>query len=68
MGSSRKTRADAVRTGEFTYLAAGVESSLHGNGKVFMRRDSDGNDSPWVGADLERRRMPVRDARRRDGA
>ena len=68
MGLARKVRDDAACTGEFTYLAASVESSLHGNGKVFMRRDSDGNDSPWEGADLERRQVPVHDARRREGA
>ena len=68
MGLAREVQADAVRTGEFTYLAASVESSLYRNGKVFMRRDSDGNDSPWEGADLERRRMPVHDARGSAGA
>ncbi len=60
-------QTDAVRTGAFTYLAPSVESSLHGNGKVFMRRDSDGNDSPWEGTDLEERQMPVHDARGRAG-
>ena len=57
----------AALTGEFTYLAESVESSLHGNGKVFMRRDADGNDSPWYGTDLETRPMPVHDARRWTG-
>ncbi len=63
MGLAREAPTDAVRTGAFTYLAASVENSLYRNGKVFMRRDSDGNDSPWEGADLEKRRMPVHDAR-----
>ncbi len=63
MELARKVQADPVCTGEFTYLAPSVESSLYGNGKVFMRRDSDGNDSPWEGTDLEKRRMQVHDAR-----
>ena len=68
MELARKVQADAVRTGELTYLASSVESSLYGNGKVFMRRDSDGNDSPWEGTDLEKRQMAVRDARCLTGA
>ena len=57
------TQTNRVRTGEFTYLAASVETSLYRNGKVFTRRNSSGNDDPWIGADLEKRRMSVRDAR-----
>ena len=68
MNLATKSQIDAARTGEFTYLAPSVESSLYGNGKVFMRRDSDGNDSPWAGTDLEKRPMPVRDARFLSGA
>ncbi len=68
MNLARTVQADAVRTGAFTYLAASVESSLYGNGKVFMRRDSDGNDSPWEGTVLERQQIPVHDARRREGS
>ena len=67
MDMAVEARTDALRTGEFTYLALSVESSLHGNGKVFMRRDSDGNDSPWQGADLARLPMPVHDARALSG-
>ena len=52
-----------VRTGEFTYLSASTETSLHRNGKVFTRRDGSGNDGRWEGADLERCQMPVLDAR-----
>ena len=68
MNLATRAQTDAVRTGAFTYLATSVESSLYGNGKVFMRRDSDGNDSPWEGTDLEKRQMPVHDGRRREGA
>ena len=50
-------------TGEFTYLAPTVEASLHRNGKVFTRRDGSGNDNASVGADLQKCRMPVEDAR-----
>lgn len=53
----------AVRTGEFTYLAASTATSLYRNGKVFTRRDGSGNDSPWEGAVMEQCRMPVHDAR-----
>ena len=66
---AEELQTGAVRTGAFTYLAASVESSLYRTGKVFMRRDSNDNDndndndSPWEGAHLERRRMPVNDAR-----
>ena len=68
MNLAAEAHAATVRTGDFTYLASSVESSLYGNGKVFMRRDSDGNDSPWEGTDLEKRPMAVRDARRLSGA
>ena len=63
MDLASNAQTDAVLTGEFTYLAPSVEHSLYRNGKVFTRRDSSGNDSRWEGADLERRRMPVHDAR-----
>ena len=68
MNLATKSQTDAVRTGDFTYLASSVESSLYGNGKVFIRRDSDGNDSPWEGTHLEKRPTAVRDARRLTGA
>ncbi len=67
MGSIREVRSDAMRSGEFTYLAASVESSLYRNGKVFMHRDGDGNDSHWEGAEPVKRRMPVGDARNLTG-
>ena len=57
------TRSDAVRTGQFSYLAATVENSLFRNGKVFLHRDSHGNDSGITGLDTEERQMPVHDAR-----
>ncbi len=63
MGLASRAESDAARTGEFTYLAASVEASLYRNGKVFTRRDGSGNDSRWQGADLDRRPMPVQDAR-----
>ena len=63
MGLASRTQSALVRIGELTYLAASVEASLYRNGKVFTRRDGSGNDSPWQGADLARRRMPIHDAR-----
>ena len=63
MNVATETRSAPVRTGEFKYLAASVESSLYRNGKVFTRRDSSGNDIPWQGGELEARPMPVHDAR-----
>lgn len=52
-----------VRTGELTYLAPSVASSLYRDGKVFTRRDGSGNDGVWVGAPMEKRQVPVHDAR-----
>ena len=63
MNLAAKALNEAVRTGEFKYLATSVASSLYRNGKVFTRRDSSGNDIPWVGAGMEKRQMPVHDAR-----
>ena len=63
MNLAAKALTEAVRTGEFKYLATSVASSLYRNGKVFTRRDSSGNDIPWVGAGMEKRQMPVHDAR-----
>ena len=44
-------------------MAASAENSLYRNGKVFTRRDSSGDDSASTGVDLEKRPMPVHDAR-----
>ena len=67
MDLASDARPDALRSGAFTYLAASVEKSLYRNGKVFTRRDRGGNDSRWVGADLEQWQVPVRDARGLEG-
>jgi len=63
MTATHEAQADAACIGAFTYLAASTETSLYRNGKVFTRRDQGGNDAPWVGARLEKRRLPVDDAR-----
>ncbi len=55
---------DGSTRAELTYLAGSVESSLHGNGRLFLRRDTDGNDGPWEGVALEKRLVAVDDARR----
>lgn len=49
-----------------TYLAASVESSLYRNGRVFTRRDRDGNDDAYHGAVMEDREVVINDARRLD--
>lgn len=46
-----------------TYLAPSVASSLHRNGRVYTRRDRDGNDDGYHGAILEERRVVMGDAR-----
>ena len=68
MNVAAEALTEAVRTGEFNYLAASTASSLYRNGKVFTRRDVSGNDVPWEGVDLEPRRMPVHEARALVGA
>ncbi len=63
MNVAKQAQTDAVRTGAVTYLAASVETSLYRNGKVFVHRNTEGNDTPWVGADVDKRQMPIHDAR-----
>lgn len=52
--------------GRLTYLAKSVESSLYRNGKVFARRDRDGNDGAHHGAVMEHRDVVINDARQRN--
>lgn len=54
---------DKVGT-RLTYLAPSVASSLHRNGRVFTRRDRDGNDDGYHGATMEERETVIRDARK----
>ena len=63
MNVAKQAQTDAVRTGDVTYLAASVETSLYRNGKVFVHRNTEGTDTPWVGADVDKRQMPILDAR-----
>ncbi len=63
MGHLSPEETASLHGGAFSYLARSVESSLYRNGRVYTRRDGGGNDSPWIGADRDLRRMPVRDAR-----
>ncbi len=63
MGLASKPEREPARIGAFNYLATSVENSLYRNGKVMTRRDGSGNDSPWQGADIDERHMPVLDAR-----
>ncbi len=50
------------------YLAPSVASSLYRNGRVFTRRDRDGNDDAYHGAVMEERDVVIGDARCPDGA
>ncbi len=54
---------DNGNPGCFNYLDASVPSSLYRNGRVFTRRDANGNDSEFHGADLDEREVIVHNAR-----
>jgi hypothetical protein len=58
-----RATSDPERIGSFNYLAHSVRSSLHRNGAVRIRRDRDGSDSDVVGLAVEKRDVPVHDAR-----
>ena len=47
----------------FNYLDASTESSLYRNGKVYLRRDTDGNDRGMHGLNNVKKTMPVGNAR-----
>lgn len=57
----------ARRLGRFNYLAASVEHSLYRNGAVLTRRDEDGSDAGFHGIVLDKREVPVLDARGYEG-
>ncbi len=67
--SASATRAtdEPGRTGRFNYLAASVQHSLHRNGAVLTRRDRDGSDSGTEGLVIDKREVPVHDARLLEG-
>jgi hypothetical protein len=48
---------------QLNYLAPSVESSLYRNGKVFTRRDINGNDSPFQGAEMAHRNVVINSGR-----
>jgi hypothetical protein len=50
-------------TGSFNYLDDSTESSLYRNGKVYLRRDTDGNDRGMHGLNNVRQSMSVCNAR-----
>jgi hypothetical protein len=62
-----RSTGDSGRPGTFRYLAESVQPSLYRNGEVLTRRDSDGSDAGFEGVVIEKRDMPVRDARLLDG-
>ena len=63
MNVAQQAQINAVRNGAVTYLAASVETSLYRNGKVLVRRNSDGNDTPWEGTERDKRQVLIHDAR-----
>ena len=63
MNVAKQAQSDAVRTGAVTYLAASVETSLYRNGKVLVRRDIEGNDTPWESTERDKRPVLIHDAR-----
>jgi hypothetical protein len=64
---TQRATSNPERIGTFNYLAHSVRSSLHRNGAVRIRRNRDGNDSDVVGLAIEKRDVPVRDARQLAG-
>jgi len=54
--------------GDFTYLDASTEASLLRNGKVYTLRDNDGTDNEWVGVVMDKRQVPVHNARAESGS
>ncbi|MDD9941162.1 MAG: CmcJ/NvfI family oxidoreductase [Myxococcales bacterium] len=59
----RGTTEAGSSTGSFNYLDPSVEPSLYRNGRVLVRRDRDGSDDGAEGLLIERRSVPVDDAR-----
>ena len=54
--SSSQSIVAESRTGSLNYLDGTVQHSLYRNGKVLIRRDSDGNDEDGTGVSVERRK------------
>ena len=63
MASTASAATGEDRTATIPYLSAAAQSSLYRNGKALTRRDRDGSDSAWQGADLALQPMPLIDAR-----
>lgn len=61
--SSSQSIVAESRTGSLNYLDGTVQHSLYRNGKVLIRRDSDGNDEDGTGVSVERREVNIRNAR-----
>jgi hypothetical protein len=53
--------------GLINYLDENAEPSLYRNGKVLLRRDTDGSDSGMKGVDREKREMNISDGRNLSG-
>ena len=52
MASTADAAIRAIRIASISYLSASTQHSLYKNGKLLTRRDEDGSDVPWIGADL----------------
>jgi hypothetical protein len=63
MSQQVATTGDRGQTGTFNYLAQSVRHSLYRNGEVLTRRNRDGSDFGAIGVVIEKRDMPVHDAR-----
>ncbi len=63
MSATPQVDSDGRRLGVFNYLDESAESSLYRNGKVLIRRDSDGSDGDMQGVDLATHEMTVLNAR-----
>ncbi|MEZ5651998.1 MAG: CmcJ/NvfI family oxidoreductase [Burkholderiaceae bacterium] len=50
-------------TAAINYMDEAVVPSLYRNGRLFTRRDRDGSDGEFVGMVVDKRRLPVADAR-----
>lgn len=60
-------QAGANTQGTLNYLSASATSSLYRNGKVMIRRDSNGSDSAAKGVDIDGHILPIADARSLEG-
>ena len=68
MNSVAQISIESGTSGYLDYLDAHAIPSLYRNGKVFTRRDADGNDSGWQGVNRQKQQIPIHNARLLQGA